>query len=182
MKARLLAKFAIWSALTAAVVVALVEGAARSPLAVALLGLGVNFATGGLMVLWGKLVPFPAVGNYYELRSGEAAVWERLGVRGFRQVVRWRWYRFLFGPAKERVDDSWERLLEDMRAAETAHLLAFAAGAALALSLGANGSPGLAWSVALWNVPLNAYPVLLQRYNRSRVRGLLGRRQPEPAA
>ena len=110
---------------------------------------------------------------------GGARLYELLGVRVVKRLLR-RGPIAVFNPGlhlpAEPTPERIARLDERMREAEASHTIMFAASTATAVAAWAARSPSTARQVMGWNVVLNGYPVLLQRYNR----GLLERRFAAP--
>jgi hypothetical protein len=101
-------------------------------------------------------------------------VYERLGVLAFKRLMRTRVYRrvnpdFRLKNGRRGLAD----LSRTLQAAEAAHALLFVVVSAItgvALALGWFDTA--AW-LTLFNVLINGYPVMLQRYNRLRLEPLL---------
>jgi hypothetical protein len=117
-------------------------------------------------------LPMPA--GYFRPRGIEQPwIYERLGIRAFKSLMRSHLYRrinptFRLSGGRRGLGE----LSERMQSAEAAHLLAF-----LLVSAFAFGALLVRWvDAAVWltlfNVLLNAYPVMLQRYNRLRLEAL----------
>lgn len=110
---------------------------------------------------------------------GGARVYELLGVRVVKRLLR-RGPIAAFNPGlhlpAEPTPERIARLDQRMREAEASHTIMFAASTATAVAAWVARSPTTARYVMGWNVALNGYPVLLQRYNR----GLLERRFSAP--
>jgi hypothetical protein len=118
-----------------------------------------------------QAVRLPAAPWYFRLRAIDREwVYEALGIRPFKQLMRSRLYRrvnphFRLSGGKGSLDE----LLGVMRFAEGAHALAFMVAAVFAAAAVGMGWFDLAAWLMLFNVLLNAYPVMLQRYNRIRL-------------
>ena len=117
----------------------------------------------------GGLPPFE---GYYALRSWERSgrLYRVLGVPLFRALVR-RGPLSIFNRALPAAwhDGDRERIERETRAAEAGHGIAFGIVLALAIAALARGDADrAAWLVAL-DVPMNLYPVLLQRDHRLRL-------------
>ena len=101
-------------------------------------------------------------------------MYEAVGIRTFKRLMCSRIYRAVnphFGLRDGRR--GLPALAERMESAEAAHALLFGmvsviAGAALLVGW----VSAAAW-ITVFNVPFNGYPVMLQRYNRLRLRPLL---------
>lgn len=111
---------------------------------------------------------------------GGARIYELLGVRVVKRLLR-RGPISAFNPGLHLPDDpTTERLArldQRMRDAEASHALMFVASGVGAAAAWAAGSGSTARRMVGWNVALNGYPWLLQRYNR----GLLERRFADAA-
>lgn len=119
----------------------------------------------------------PRFDAYFRLRAWERSgrVFHWLGVPLFRALVR----RGPLSVFNRALPEAWhsgnrERIESEIRAAEVGHLIAFL----LVLVLAAAGLlrheiERAAWLVAL-DVPMNLYPVLLQRDHRHRLWELFG--------
>jgi len=109
---------------------------------------------------------------WHELRAVErdGRVHELLGVRVVKRLLR-RGPLAVFNPdlhlPAERTPAALARLDGRMRDAEAAHAIMLAATALLALGAALHGWWGWAAWVLLFDVLVNGYPVLLQRYNRA---------------
>ena len=107
----------------------------------------------------------------HELRGfeGDGRVYERLGVPVFKRLLR-RGPLAVFNPDLHLpADRSPERLAHleaRMRDAEAAHLLLFVATLGLVAHAAARGWWASAVLILAFDVLMNGYPVMLQRYNR----------------
>jgi len=132
------------------------------------------------VVTWSSFVlplrGLPPVERYYRLRSWErsGALNRWLGVPLFREVVRrgpLSWFDRALPEAWRSGDP--ERIEEETRAAEGGHWTAFLIVLALAgWELARGEQARAAWLVAL-AVPMNLYPVLLQREHRHRLAAMV---------
>ncbi len=130
------------------------------------------------VVAWSSFVlplrGLPAFESYFRLRRWERTgrLYRALGVPLFRAIVR-RGPLSVFNralPAAWRTGDR-GRIEHEIRAAEAGHGIAFGIVLALSITAYLRGHPGrAAWLVAL-DIPMNLYPVLLQRYHRVRLAG-----------
>lgn len=167
-------------------VVALVTAAVAAAIVWTALGTGPRSVWFAFVVVWAPMVGLGIVSRfvqprlpaaYHELRGFErdGRVYERLGVRAFKRLLR-RGPLAAFNPdlhlPAERTPERIAHLDRRMRDAEASHAILFV------LTLGVAGHAAVRgwWSAAAWtllfDVLMNGYPVLLQRYNRA----LLGRR------
>ncbi|MHC4406335.1 MAG: glycosyl-4,4'-diaponeurosporenoate acyltransferase CrtO family protein [Planctomycetota bacterium] len=128
---------------------------------------------------------------YYPVRTWEPRLYTKLGVRVFKKALQSRfWERRI--PPKFRLSahrTSLSRLETQMRHAETAHLLSFIFALPFAGYVLCLGRLDATIWVMSFNLLLNGYPVMVQRYNRARLtrlrahRGLaVAPRKPHPEA
>lgn len=118
--------------------------------------------------------------GYHRLRDWErdGRVYERLGVR----MVKWLLKRGPFAvfntglhmPA-ERTPGQLTRLDQRMRDAEASHAILLVATFGVVVHAIARGWWAAAATTALFDVLVNGYPVMLQRYNRALLRRRFGR-------
>ena len=132
------------------------------------------------VVTWSAFVlplrGLPPFDQYYRLRAWEISgrVYRWLGVPIFRALVR----RGPLSLPNRALPAAWHsgdpgRIERETRAAEGGHGIAFVIVLLLALGALLRGSPERAvWLVAL-DIPLNLYPMLLQRDHRLRLRKML---------
>lgn len=111
------------------------------------------------------------------LESG-GRVYELLGIRLFKAAVR-RGPLAVFSPTlrmpKERTIEGIRRLQTEMCTAEAGHLLVLALVVMPAVVLALLGEVRAAGWLLLFAVPIDVYPILLQRYNRIKLDELLAR-------
>lgn len=74
---------------------------------------------------------------------------------------------------KGNKKEEFARLPQFMRIAELTHAWGFFISLAIAIGCYRAGNLSLFLSITLLNVPVNAYPVLLQRYNRLRMQNIV---------
>jgi hypothetical protein len=123
------------------------------------------------------VVPLRLPERFHRLRSfeGDGLAYERLGVRTVKRLARRgpiSWFNPGLHLAPDRDAASLARLDSKMREAEASHAILFVLGLVTAFVLGGFGwIAGAIW-VVVFDVLLNGYPVMLQRYNRA----LLARR------
>ena len=146
----------------------------RSPITAFL----INWLAMSWIAVTGQLVRFSFPKGYYEIKSFERTgqIYERLGIRLFKKIVR-RGPLSIFSPTlrfpKERTITALLALDAEMRKAETGHAIIF--GLVLivccyALSRGWYDAFG--W-LLLFNLLINGYPILLQRFNRIKLQELI---------
>jgi hypothetical protein len=130
----------------------------------------------GAVVTWSSFVlplrGLPRAEWYFHLRGWERSgrLYHALGVGGFRHLVR-RGPLACFNRALPRAWHTGDLacIERETRAAEVGHIAAFAIVLVLAGVLAWRGDSACAvWAVGL-SIPLNLYPVLLQRDHRVRL-------------
>lgn len=142
---------------------------------------GFAFLLVWLSMCWVTLVlaafPLRLPAAYYELRPGErdGRRYEMLGVLVAKRVLR-RGPLRIFNPKLHlpgvRDAESLAKLDAAMRGAETNHVIMFLVVAlVIAHAMVRGWWDAAAWTL-LFNVLINVYPVMLQRYNRGRLRSL----------
>ncbi|MFP3908093.1 MAG: hypothetical protein ACLFWR_13775, partial [Acidimicrobiales bacterium] len=133
------------------------------------------FAVNWLAMCWmgtaGRVLGPSLPERYFEIRGFERSgrLYEALGVRLVKRAVR-RGPLHLFNPQlrmpAEPTSARLHELEQRMREPETGHAWLFATMALVASHAAVHGWwPAAAWTMA-FNVALNAYPIMLQRYNR----------------
>ncbi len=146
----------------------------RSPVSAFL----VNWLAMSWVAIAGQVVHFSFPSSYYDIKAFEQAgqVYERLGIRLFKRLVR-RGPLSIFSPTlrfpKEKTISALRRLDEEMRKAETGHVFIFMwmlLFSGYALPRGWFDAAG--WMLA-FNVIINGYPIMLQRYNRIKLQELI---------
>lgn len=144
---------------------------------VPLAAIALNFAVSRWAVLINKLIHIPPYRGYYRTMRWERGLYEALRIRWFKRLVNSGWYRTLWGPVLKRAgkSGSLESLASDMRAAETAHLMALVIVGSLTVYSVSTGRPVAALWLTGCNLLVNAYPIMLQRYNRGRIERVMGR-------
>ena len=144
-------------------------------LAFGVAGVVFAFAVNWLAMCWmgtaGRVLRLPLPERYFEIRDFERSgrLYEALGVRLVKSVVR-RGPLHLFNPGlrlpAERTPAQLGELEQRMREPETGHVWVFVIVTLVTAHAATRGW----WSAAGWtmafNVALNVYPVMLQRYNR----------------
>jgi hypothetical protein len=118
----------------------------------------------------------PRLEKYYALRAWERSgrLYHALGVPLFRALVR-RGPLSLFNralPAAWHAGNA-ERIERETRAAEAGHGVAFGIVLLLAVVELARGEPVRAAWLAALDIPMNLYPILLQRDHRLRLAEML---------
>jgi hypothetical protein len=133
-----------------------------------------------VVVTWAAFVlplrGLPPFDEYYALRAWERSgrVFHWLGVPLFRALVR----RGPLSLPNRALPAAWhsgdpERIERETRAAEGGHAIAFLIVLLLASISLLRGAPQRAAWLVLLDLPMNLYPVLLQRDHRHRLREML---------
>jgi hypothetical protein len=143
-----------------------------------------------LVVVWAPMtalgtashvVPLRLSERFHRLRPFEldGRVYERIGVRVVKRLARRgpiSWWNPGLRLPSEHTDESLAGLGNEMRRAEATHVVLFLVGLVTAGVLAGVGCwAGATW-VLVFDVLLNGYPAVLQRYNRA----LLARRFGAP--
>ena len=143
------------------------------------------FLANWLVMAWGAITgqvwEFWLPAGYYRLRAFEVdgGIYEYLGIHWYKKLVR-RGPLAIFAPTlrsqrkiTELTGAELTRLQREMCKTETGHL---AIGLIVILMAGYALLKGW-WDAAGWlmlfNILINAYPVMLQRYNRAKLQPLL---------
>ncbi|MCO8127765.1 hypothetical protein NHL50_11155 [Acidimicrobiia bacterium EGI L10123] len=117
--------------------------------------------------------------SYHQLRGFErdGRIYERVGVRAAKRLLRRGPFAF-FNPhlhlPAERTPEHLARLEQRMDGAEASHAVLFVATLGVVVHAAARGWWTAAALTLVFDVVMNGYPVMLQRYNRA----LLRRRYP----
>jgi hypothetical protein len=138
----------------------------------------VNWLGMSWMAVLGQAVRFSFAPGYYHAQPFERAgrVYECLGIRVFKKLVR-RGPLAVFSPTlrmpEGRTIAALQSLGADMQKAESGHVVIFAL---MMVYVGCTLLKG--WlDAALWamlfNILINGYPVMLQRYNRIKLQELI---------
>ncbi len=148
----------------------------RSPISAFL----VNWLAMSWVAVAGQAIQFALPSSYYDIKAFEQTgqVYERLGIRLFKRLVR-RGPLAIFSPTlrfpKEKTIAALRRLDHEMRKAETGHVFIFVL---MLLFIGYTLLQGwfdaVGWLV-VFNVLINGYPIMLQRYNRILLQALMQR-------
>ena len=122
-----------------------------------------------------QVVRLPLPAAYFRCFRGEQSwIYERLGIRPFGRVMRSKLYRRLSPNFRLTGGRQGLAALRDtMNDAEGAHAVLFLIVAFVATAAFAIGWANTAAWLMAFNVLLNLYPVILQRYNRLRLVRLL---------
>ena len=117
--------------------------------------------------------------GYHRLREFErdGRVYERLGVRFAKRLLR-RGPLAVFNPGlhlpHERTPERLARLDQTMRDAEASHAILLVLTLGVVTYAGARGWWVAAGCTLLFDLLVNGYPVMLQRYNRARLHQRFG--------
>jgi len=134
--------------------------------AVAVFTLSMNCSVTASIWIADFFVRFSLPSSYFRIRGFERSgrVYERLGVRAARRVFR-------LSPAVRFSGQrqSLNKLERDMRLAEKHHALSLIVIVIVAIYIQVTGRLGLTLGLLIFGVALQAYPVMLQRYNRGRL-------------
>ncbi|HEY0734527.1 MAG TPA: hypothetical protein VGD69_06450 [Herpetosiphonaceae bacterium] len=140
----------------------------------------VNWMCMTWMVVAGQLIDFALPSGYYRIHAFERSgrVYERVGIRRFKRLML-REPLSRLNPAlrlsHDRTFSALRQLDHEMRKAETSHvyilifMLSLTGYALLRQWLDA-----ASWLLA-FNLLLNGYPIILQRYNRARLQVFIER-------
>ena len=118
------------------------------------------------------VLPLRLSESYYRIRPFEkdGRSYELLGIRWFQKLMLAPGFRSCNRDIPRSIRNKDLAGLErEMRFAETAHVLTFFLVLSMTIFVLVNGWwDGVAYLVA-WNILLNVYPVMLQRFNRQRL-------------
>jgi hypothetical protein len=126
----------------------------------------------------GQVVHFSLPPGCYAINTFERSghLYERLGVRLFKQLVR-RGPLALLSPTlrfpKDRTPTALRHLDDEMRNAETGHVYVFVLMLVCVSAALLQGWFDAAGWMALFNLIINGYPIMLQRYNRIKLQELI---------
>jgi len=144
----------------------------------------INWLVMSWVAVIGPIVHLSFAPGYYTIKPFEQTgqVYERLGIRPFKRLVR-RGPLSLFSPTlrfpKDKTVPALRGLETEMRKAETGHVLIFVV---MLLFVGYALLQGwldaVAW-LLLFNILINGYPIMLQRYNRIKLQELILRQELE---
>jgi hypothetical protein len=138
----------------------------------------INWLAMSWAAIVGQVVPFSLPAGFYEIRGFERTgrIYTCLGIRFFKKLVRrgpLSIFSPTFRPPHDRSVETFRFLDQETRKAETAHLLVFLLMVLLVgYALLGRWFDAMGWLMA-FNILLNGYPVMLQRYNRMKIQRLL---------
>lgn len=133
------------------------------------------------------VAPFQLSERFHALRACEVSgrLYELLGVRLVKRLLR-RGPMALFNPGLRlpptRTAEGLERLERSMRTAEASHFIMFVATVGIVAHAAVRGWWLAAGATALFDLFVNGYPVVLQRYNRALLRRRFGELSTPPDA
>src|SRR5512139_628434 len=173
-------KLAIFALVTIGVVLLIVWSldafGFRSPVFAFLL----NWLAMSWVALAGQAIPFALPARYYDIKTFERTgrVYERLGVPLFKKLVR-RGPLAIFSPTlrlpKVKTITALQHLDHEMRKAEAGHVYVFLLMLVFTgYALLNRWFDAVVWMLA-FNVLINGYPIMLQRYNRIMLQDLIQR-------
>jgi hypothetical protein len=139
-------------------------------------GLWLNFFCFAIGFFIRLIIPEKITNYIVRLRRFENEVfYERLGVREYKKQLIASWFGklnkniFIKGNKREELDT----LPQFMCIAELTHAWGLILSLAIAIGCYWAGNWSLFLSITLLNIPINVYPVLLQRYNRLRIQNIV---------
>jgi hypothetical protein len=163
------------------VLVAAATAVAAAVLLVGLRLLGPSSAAFAFLVVWAPMTWLGTVSRlvtprlpcrYHELRAFERdpKLYERLGVRVVKRLLR-RGPLAVFNPGlhlpEERSPEHLVALEQRMKDAEASHAILLVAMVPVVVNAAARGWWTAAGLTLLFDLLMNGYPVMLQRYNRA---------------
>jgi hypothetical protein len=138
----------------------------------------VNWLAMSWVAFVGQAIHFSFPSSYYDIKDfeGTGQIYERLGIRFFKVLVR-RGPLAIFSPTlhfpKEKTVSTLRYLDNEMRKAETGHVLIFMLISVFILyALFRGWLDAVGWMLA-FNIIINGYPIMLQRYNRIKLQELI---------
>ena len=138
----------------------------------------VNWLAMSWVAITAQVIHFSFAPRYYDIKPFEQTgqVYERLGIRLFKRLVR-RGPLSVFSPTlrfpKEKKISALRNLDSEMRKAETGHVLIFVLMLSfVSYALLRGWLDAVVWML-LFNIIINGYPIMLQRYNRIKLRELI---------
>jgi hypothetical protein len=148
---------------------------------------GVTSPVSALLVNWlvmswiavvGQIVHLSFPSTYYDIKHFEQSgkIYERVGIRLFKKLVR-RGPLTIFSPTlrfpKEKTVSALRNLGDEMQNAETGHALIFILMLVFIAYYLLNGWLDAVGWMLLFNILINGYPIMLQRYNRIKLQELI---------
>lgn len=140
----------------------------------------VNWLAMSWVAIVGQAVQLSLPLRFYEIQPFEQTgiVYERLGIRLFKGLVR-RGPLSIFSPTlrfpKEKTISTLQQLDHEMRKAEAGHVLIFLLMLVFIFYAALRGwFDAVGWMLA-FNIVINGYPIMLQRYNRIKLQEFIQR-------
>jgi len=138
----------------------------------------INWLAMSWAAIAGQAVRFRLPQEHYRLRAFEqdGRIYECLGVRLFKMLVRHGPLAILSPTLRmpaQRTVPALRALEGEMETTEAAHMIVFILMTLAALAALLKGWLDASLWVMVFNILLNGYPVLLQRYNRVLLRALI---------
>ena len=175
---KLFKKIAVFTIATAVAVILIIWSidafGFRSPI----FALLVNWLAMSWVAIIGQAVDFSYPSGYYEIKDFERTgqIYEYLGIRLFKMLVR-RGPLTIFSPTlhlpKEKTASALRHLDGEMRKAETGHVVIFLLILLfIGYALFRGWFDAVGW-ILLFNIIINGYPIILQRYNRIKLQELI---------
>ena len=146
-----------------------------------------NWLAMSWVAIAGQAVQFSLPQGYYSINTFERTgqLYERLGVRRFKRLAR-REPLALFSPTlrfpKDRTIAALRHLADEMRTAETRHVyILYPCSCSSVMRCSGDDFDAVGWMLG-FNVIINGYPVMLQRYNRIKLQELIAQQWivPDP--
>ncbi len=131
----------------------------------------INWIAMSWVAIVGQFITFSFGSDFYRPKPFEqnGQVYERLGISLFKKIVR-RGPLSIFSPTirmpKERTISALRSLDNEMRKAEAGHVVILVLMLLLTLYPLLQGWLDTVFWMVLFNVLINGYPIMLQRYNR----------------
>lgn len=170
-------KLALISVIVAAVMLDMVSDKAEGSWLLAALWAALMHWVSGIVIIGLSSVLQPSLPErWYRLRSWESdgAIYRRVGIEGYRKAL-------LASPCGPNVflkfrgrRSELPGLAQFTRYAEMGHLTLLVVSAGVTVMAAMTGHWRTVLFLTVWNFPWNVYPVLLQRYTRSRLAAIGG--------
>lgn len=138
----------------------------------------VNWLVMSWIAIVSQVIHLTLSASYYDIKPFEQAgqVYEHVGIRLFKKLVR-RGPLTIFSPTlrfpKEKTVSALRNLEGEMRKAETGHALIFILMLSFVGYAAWNGWLDAVVWLLLFNILINGYPIMLQRYNRIKIQELI---------
>lgn len=141
----------------------------------------VNWLAMSWVAIAGHSINFSFPSRYYDIKAFELTgkIYENLGIRLFKRLVR-RGPLSIFSSTlrfqKDRTLSVLQYLDIEMRKAETGHMFIFLIMLLIVSYALLSGRLDAAIWILGFNVIINGYPIMLQRYNRIKIQKLIQRK------